>query len=205
MLHVAKGNMKIGGTLNVSLPPVKTCLPNVPCAEKCYARKSYRQYENVRHAWDENLELYLSKPSAYFSQLWARLSQGRKSPQYFRWHVAGEIVDDLYFKRVVETAKVFPQTKFLIYTRYPFENIMPREDIAKNLSIVKSYWLGFDRPYDPEYPGFMVIAKDDSTRFMDELSADQKIHAVIPCPGRCTGCRACWDLAPGDIVTNHMH
>ena len=41
MVHIAKGNNKLGSAiLNVSLPPVETCIKNVPCAEKCYARKS---------------------------------------------------------------------------------------------------------------------------------------------------------------------
>lgn len=206
MVHIAKGNNKLGSAiLNVSLPPVETCIKNVPCEEKCYARKLYRMYPNVRENWDENLRMYRESPGAYFGQIMARLSQGRKSPPYFRWHVAGEIVDDAYFERVVDVARNFPQTRFLIYTRYPFERLVVNTGVPKNLSIVKSYWLGFDRPYDPEYPGFMVIARDESTRFMDELSADGMIHTVIPCKGSCQECHACWHIKAGDLVTNHIH
>ncbi len=205
MIHVSKGNHKIGNTLNISLPPVLTCQPNVPCASKCYARKSYAMYPNVRSQWDENLAEYRKSPNGYFKQLWARLSQGRKAPAFFRWHVAGEIIDDTYFQGVLNTANYFADTKFLIYTRYPFERLLDGFKKPENLSIVKSYWLGFDRPYDENYPGFMVIAKDNSTRFMDELSSSGRVKAVLPCPGECATCRACWTADKDTLITNHIH
>ena len=51
MLHISRGNNKIGGVPNISLPPQITCvdLADRPCNADCYAMRFYVMREQVRN------------------------------------------------------------------------------------------------------------------------------------------------------------
>jgi len=201
MVHIIWGNSKIGRTFNISLPPGITCQKNVPCADKCYAKKFYRWENQAAHAWDENLEEYRKSPKVYFQSIRDFL-QAKRHGGYFRWHVSGDIVDDRYLLGVIATAEVVPDFAFLIYTRYPFEDKI--KEIPKNLTIIKSYWNGFDRKYDDRFPAFMAVDRN-KTGYLEGMESDGKIHNVTWCKGECENCRMCWTAQAGDIILNHIH
>lgn len=201
VIHVSRGNSKIGHTPNISLPPGLTCQPGVPCAADCYAKKSYRQYEGTRKAWDENLAEYVKSPIGYFDQIEEYLKHHPTA--FFRWHVAGDIPDLFYLDGILRIADSFPITGFLVYTRFPFED--KGIDIPDNLTIIRSLWF-YDRPMDKRYPHFGVTSRE----FYEEMKALQDAGKPLPaglsvCEGSCEKCRKCWNAQAGELIINKKH
>lgn len=93
-VRISAGNTKLGSIPNVNLPPITTCEEQVPCAvnKGCYAIKAFRQYPNVRNAWNNNLKVYQLNSNFYFTSIINQLRKIRHLPR-FRWHSSGDIVD----------------------------------------------------------------------------------------------------------------
>jgi hypothetical protein len=202
-LHISERNDKLGRTMNISLPPGTTCLPDVPCREKCYAMKFYNMRTRVRKAWDDNLALYRADPFRYFDLI--RMAIAKKKPLFFRWHVSGDIPDLRYAEGILDIAEVFGATNFLIYTRVPgylFDAaVQSKCGIPPNLAILESQWLGFDhKPYGT-LPTFMVV-KPGLT-----VTTNDPGLTVYHCPGSCPTCRICWSAKRRhiDIITIGIH
>lgn len=176
---ISKGNVKLGKIPNISLPPIISCRPGVPCAKDCYATKAYRMYPNVRKAWDGNLAMYNSDPEEYFMQIQSWLK--RNKPEWFRWHVSGEILDEWYWGMVRNTAEAFKGTKFLIFTKY-FE--LNFTHVPDNLSAVLSMW-----------PGMKVPEINLPRAWCQDGTESRMPWSAIECPGNCQTCSACWGLA----------
>ena len=51
MFTYSKQNSKLGKITNFSFSPVKTCVQD---CDYCYAKKSFRQYKNVKNCWNNN-------------------------------------------------------------------------------------------------------------------------------------------------------
>lgn len=199
-LHISKKNRKLGKTMNVSLPPGITCLPDAPCRLKCYALKFYKMRSRVKKAWDDNLAFYNLNSRAYFADIQAVI-QNRK-PAYFRWHVSGDVPDILYAENVAAIAEAFPETQFLIYTRVPDYFFYMRSEMPPNLSILESQWLGYDHtPSIFSLPTFMVV-KPGLVIPMN----DPKINH-FHCPGYCPDCRVCWRAKSLNIslIVHNLH
>jgi hypothetical protein len=94
MCKVSDGNMKLPGIPNNALPPIKACPKGVPCASTCYAQKAYRCYPSAKAAWDANLAELRRNPTSYFASICTYLEA--KQPEFFRWHVSGDIQDQQY-------------------------------------------------------------------------------------------------------------
>ena len=181
-LHVSTRNDKIGQTLNVSLPPIESCLPGVPCSADCYALGFYRMYPDVRKAWDENWKLWSVDPSAFENQLIGVLYH--RKPIRFRWHVGGDIPSYKYAEMMLRLARLFPATQFLAYTQTNFVSQ------HENLTVIRSHWLG-DSSYTPDRPHAYVI-KDPMV--------DPNPNRLI-CPGLCPTCGyRCWSLKASQSV-----
>ena len=112
-VSISRGNRKMGAIPSVSLPPVITCAAGCPCAKKCYAVKMCRIYKNVKASYQNNLEILYSNPELYWQQIRAAVKMSR----YFRFHVSGDIVDDLYFLDMVYTAQENPHCEILAFTK----------------------------------------------------------------------------------------
>ena len=184
--RLSPGNSKLGKIHNISLPPIKTCVKGVPCADgKCYALKAWRQYPGVREAWQHNLEAYLKHPKEYF-EIISDYIYG-KSLKYFRWHVGGDIPTVEYLEGMIRVALENPSTQFLAYTkRYEF---FPTE-IPENLRIVLSAWPGYPLP-DVEMP--IAWLSHDNRRG----------NGAIECPNNCDKCLQCFGTTK-DVVF-HIH
>ena len=163
---ISDGNKKIGRVLNVSLPPIITCPNCSHCQKLCYDIKACNQYPNtVVDARARNLAILNKNRDEYFGRIEDKICRRRKN-KYFRWHVAGDIVDYNYFERMVEMAKRHPEFIFWTYTKaygtvneYVKRN--GRDAIPANLSIMFSEWRGMpmDNPYG--FPEFKVVFKDE--------------------------------------------
>lgn len=187
---ISKGNKKIGKVLNVSLMPVLTCGNCKHCQNICYDIKACVQYVNVLDARVRNTVLAKYFRDVYFFEIRLACMRRRKN-KYFRWHVAGDILDDDYFCKMVEIARDFPEFVFWTYTKmYHIVNEWcdrnGKENLPSNLSIMFSEWKIQKEdgtyevvPFDNRY-GFPVFA----VRFKGEEKPD--MHR---CPGNCDICK----------------
>ena len=179
---ISSGNRKIGRVLNVSLPPIMTCANCSECKYLCYDIKACAQYPNtVIDARMRNYVILKKDRDEYFARIQAALSS-RKTNKFFRWHVAGDIVDYDYFDRMVEIARENPGFKFWTYTKnYKIVNEWianhgGRAACPENLSIMFSEWRGIpmDNPY--HFGEFRVVFK-----------GEEKPSGHY-CPGNCDIC-----------------
>ena len=195
-ISISKGNMKLGSIWNVSLPPGKSCGKNLPCFEKCYARKAYRQYPATKAAWDKNYELYKQDPGKYFRLIDEFLAM--KKPTHFRFHVAGDIPDMGYYLKLLELVDSHTDTKFLVFTK-KFDILQQAKSsyIRDNLSIVLSAWpnMPMDKELQNKYP---VAWMEDPKNYDSRIPKDK--DKVFYCTSNCQTCnknkgKTCWELA----------
>lgn len=187
-LALSKGNRKIGRVMNVSLPPVVTCANCKQCKYLCYDIKACNQYPNtVIDARVRNLSILLKDRDEYFARI-DRAMDRRRTNKYFRWHVAGDIIDVDYFARMIDNARRHPDFIIWTYTKnYAVVNAWiaenGRDALPNNFSVMFSEWRGLpmDNPYN--MPEFRVVFKDD------ENKPDPATNYY--CPGNCDICKAC--------------
>lgn len=134
-LYISTKNTKLGNIHSISLPPVKTCAPGVPCVHGCYARRIFRMYPVVREQWQHNLNVYLEDAENYFFLL-KEFIVSNEVP-YFRFHIGGDCPDKKYADLVLKISREIPKVNFMIFTkRYDYFT----EDIPANLSVILSMW-----------------------------------------------------------------
>ena len=183
-MAISAGNRKIGRVLNVSLPPIMTCANCKECMHFCYDIKACLQYPNtVIDARVRNLVILLKDRDEYFSRIIAKIAR-RRMNKYFRWHVAGDIVDADYFDRMVQVARLFPEWIFWTYTKnyavvnqWIADHGATSDAVPSNLHVMFSEWRGLPmvNPYGmPEF----------SCHFPDEPEP-----ATFKCPGNCDVCK----------------
>ena len=185
-LHISKGNIKVGTIPNMSLTPGRTCSAEAckTClVQGCYACKSYRQYKNVRAAWNDNTEMALHNLPEMEKQFDAYFS-GMNAPRYFRIHVGGDFVTHEYAEMWARVAAKHPGTRFLAFTKQ-WENVRG-VDFPANFSLVLSGWPGTEIPVDLAAIYAKAICVDTENDIPENGFA---------CPGRCESCGACWELA----------
>lgn len=178
MIKISKGNSKLGKIPNISLVPVKDCGNCSGCKTDCYALKSYKQYPNVRAAWQQNSTMHkLSLESTnYHIRKWF----DKNKPEYFRIHVAGDFLNQEHVDMWVKIAEDYRDTKFLAFTKMGNLTYM---GTPPNLSIIASQWPGMNN--NLHYLRYAGLEKDK--KFMAWSTPKYN------CPGSCTTCKVCWD------------
>ena len=201
---ISMGNRKIGRVMNVSTAPMFTCGGNCKeCKNLCYDLKACNQYENVRNARAKNTAMAKHARIEYFRQIDVAMSR-RKKNKFFRWHVAGDIIDMDYLDRMAENAKKHSDFTIWTYTKqYDIVNEYVRTHggnrrvaIPANLTIMFSEWRGLamDNPYG--FPEFRVIFKGES------IPSD----CTWICPGNCDICKAAHrGCIAGETTYAHEH
>lgn len=180
-IKVSPGNTKLGLIPNISLCR-KSCNKNAPCYKsgQCYAIKAYRQYPQVRVAWDNNYNLAIADYNSYWLQLSEYLEQ--KKPRFFRFHVCGDIIDQDYLNSMISLADLHPEVRFLCFTK---KHELDFSGLPDNLCIVYSMWPGFGNTSDRMPRAWM----------RDKDNPDPRIpKTAIECPGNCESCGCCWAL-----------
>ena len=199
---ISGGNRKIGKVMNVSTLPILSCGNCKECMHYCYDIKANLQYGNVLNARTRNSVLAKLNRKAYFQQIREALKR-RRTNKFFRWHVAGDILDAGYFAEMVAIAKEFPDFTFWTYTKmYPIVNSFCKQNGGKsaipgNLSIMFSEWDGMPI-YNPY--GFGT--------FSCKLEAGNKNHpaeyfdTLYRCPGNCDICK---EARRGCLANEHTY
>jgi len=175
-VHISKGNIKLGKIPNISLTPVLSCGKEVPCTKDCYAKKELNRKE-VKIAWSENLEIAKNNPSLFFLEIAKFLE--KKKPDFFRFHVAGDFLDQNYLNKVMLLCSLFPKTKFLTFTKMHKLDYSQKSD---NLTIVFSYW-----------PHWGDTNNNFPKAFMQD-GTETRAQGALECPGNCENCGLCWNL-----------
>ena len=187
-MTISTGNRKIGQVMNVSLPPLLTCANCDKCALYCYDIKACLQYPNtVIDARIRNLVILLKDRDEFFSRIDRKMSRRRKN-KYFRWHVAGDIVDIDYFDRMIENARNHPEfIAIWTYTKnYDVVNAWidkhGLDAIPKNFHIMFSKWDGLEMKNPHGLPVFACKLKDGNRDPMPW-------ETMHKCPGNCDICK----------------
>ena len=133
----------------------------------------------VKRAWQKNLKVYQNNAQDYFNQIAGWLT--RYEPEFFRFHVGGDIPDQLYFFKMVQLASEFPDVKILTFTKN-FE--LDFSFIPDNLSVVLSMW-----------PGMRMSKKWDLPKAWCQDGTETRVpDDALECPGGCIDCGLCWHL-----------
>ena len=196
-ISISKGNAKMGAIPSISLPACITCNPVAPCFKQCYARRIEYRYKESKNAYARNLDILNSNPDVYWLQVRAAASMVR----FFRYHVSGDIPNEEYFEKMVETTEMLPGTNFLAFTKqYATINEYMNGGgiIPANLKIIFSNWGAWkcDNPHN--LPTCEIIFKDTTP------GETWKI-----CGGNCTACACagigCWELKNGETIAIYKH
>lgn len=186
---ISAGNRKIGRVLNVSLAPVITCANCGECCKLCYDIKADLQYFNVRDARARNTVLAMYHREEYFRRIREKCARRRRN-KFFRWHVAGDILDLEYFAEMVNIAREFPDFKFWTYTKAYFIvneycRRYGRESIPENLKVMFSKWDGMPMLNPYNFPEFACKLKDGN-----KDTTPEEFGKMYKCPGNCDICKA---------------
>ena len=161
-VKISAGNAKLGSIPSVSLPAGVTCRKDCECFKKCYAQKLERMRPSVRNAYQHNLTLLQKSPETYWREVEASIMMSR----FFRFHVSGDIPDNVYFAHMVEIAERNQHCELLCFTKkYDIvnEHLDFGGEIPKNLHIVFSGWVGLEMNNPHSLPEAHVRYKDGAT------------------------------------------
>jgi hypothetical protein len=189
---ISKGNRKIGRVMNVSLPPILSCANCAGCSKLCYDVKACMQYPNtVIDARMRNYVLLMRDRARYFALIEQAISKRQKN-KFFRWHVAGDIVDIDYFDNMVRIAREHSDFIFWTYTKnYAVVNawIAEHGKLPRNFTVMFSEWRGMPMNNPHGMPEFRVVFKDE------------KKPVGFYCPGNCDVCKEhnCGCVAGQDV------
>ena len=197
LITISTGNKKMGVIPSISLPACTTCNPEAPCFKDCYAVKIARIYKSARDSYDHNLDILNEDWDSYWEQVRRAVSMAR----FFRFHVSGDIPNAAYFKEMVITARKYPNTNILAFTKqYNIVNhyIDVFGDLPDNLKIIFSNWGTWKCNNPHNLPQCEVIFKGD------KVNDQWKI-----CGGNCTECACagigCWEVKHGETIAIYKH
>ena len=198
-VKISPGNSKLGSIPSVSLPAGRSCRSDAPCYKKCYAMKLERMRPSVRYAYENNLNVLLNSPDIYFREVEASIMMSR----FFRFHVSGDIPDNVYFAHMIEIAERNKHCDILCFTKkYDIINefLELGGKIPSNLHMIFSAWEGFnmDNPY---------LLPEAHVRYRDGKTTAKA--GAYECSGNCTECvltdGGCWSLKKGEQVVFNEH
>ena len=192
-LHVciSSGNRKIGLVMNVSTAPVFACPHCKHCVDFCYDIKACLRFpKNVFENRVKNYIMATKHREKFFAEIENRIAR-RRTNKFFRWHVAGDIIDADYFENMVRIAKNHPDFIFWTYTKvYEIVNDFCSKNGGKaavpdNFVIMFSEWDGVEMVNPFGFPEFSCKLKDGNKNHPVEY-----FDTLYKCPGNCDICKA---------------
>lgn len=192
---ISHGNAKLKETFIYSMPPVTTCPgATASCKQDCYAIKAYKQYPNVRTAWNHNYALsgtedFVNAVAYYLAN---ELSSKRKSSKFrhFRIHESGDFYTQEYLDKWIAIARMFPQIEFLAYTKSGWLNF---DNCPPNMIVRMSIWED-SRPYKVDW--------NLPRATMEGMEQREDAFHCKP-TYKCAECRFCWASTKDVFFTKH--
>jgi hypothetical protein len=181
-------NSKLGRIPNTNLLPVVTCAKNLPCYKACYAQKAVRQYPLTRIAWKYNTKLAKTDPVQYFAEIEKFFAKRSKPVPYFRWHSAGDYIDQDYLNRTIQVAINHPETKFLAFTK---KHGLDYSCLPSNYVVYFSMWTNWGN--DTDMP----------KAYYQDGSETRVKRSTFHCVGDCRQCKHCWDKKTDVVFIKH--
>ena len=194
---ISDGNDKIGRVLNVSLPAIiachncKSCDGCDGCANYCYDIKDCYRHgykdSDCFHARAVNY-VFATKYRAEFFKAINNAMDRRTKDFYFRYQVAGDILDYDYFCQMVDSAIRHPHFIVWTYTKcYGYVNRYIRENgaLPDNFKVMFSKWDGMplQNPYGlPIFACKLAAGNKDTT--------ESEFSKMYKCAGNCDVCKA---------------
>lgn len=189
----------MGAIHSISLPSIKTCVKDCDCANKCYAAKIERLRPSVRNAYQNNLYLLNEDPERF----WRELEGVIMTSRFFRFHVAGDIPDNVYFAHMIDIAQRNGHCEILCFTKkYAIVNEFLELGgvLPANLHMIFSAWRGYkmDNPF---------LLPEAHVQYRDGYTTASKNAKM--CEGNCAECAitdgGCWRLKNGEQVIFKEH
>jgi len=198
-VKISSGNSKMGAIPSVSLPAGVTCRQDCECSKKCYAKRLERMRPSVHQAYQHNYDLLIHDSNTYWREVEASIMMSR----FFRYHVSGDIPDNVYFAHMIEIAERNPHCEMLCFTK-KYNLVNDHLDfggtIPKNLHIIFSGWRGMKMVNPYNLPEAHVRYRDGTTTARENAK---------PCGGNCTECAITdgggWTAKHGEQVVFNEH
>lgn len=198
-VKISSGNSKMGAIPSVSLPAGVTCRQDCECSKKCYAKRLERMRPSVHQAYQHNYDLLTHDSDTYWREVEASIMMSR----FFRYHVSGDIPDNVYLTHMIEIAERNPHCEMLCFTK-KYNLVNDHLDlggtIPKNLHIIFSGWRGMKMVNPYNLPEAHVRYRDGTTTARENAK---------PCGGNCTECAitdgGCWTAKHGEQVVFNEH
>ena len=188
-VNISPGNIKTGRIPACSVRPVADC-PN--SCKDCYALKAWKQYPSVRAAWSENSRIAHEDLPKFKEQVINWIEKKRKTPRFFRIHVAGDFFSQDYLNGWKSISAQCDETRFLAFTKaYQLDY----SDLPENMRIVFSMW--------PQLPD--TAPKYFPRAYMQDGTEKRIPNYALECPGNCESCGMCWNLELGQAVVFEKH
>lgn len=201
-VKLSYGNRKTGALVpSVSLIPVADCGNCKVCARGCYDVRNVCFQKTVQKSRANNSAIFRYDPEKYF----AEIEKSVKYLRFFRWHVGGDIMSDIYLRNMVRIAEKTPTCEFLAFTKmYDLVNgwLANVGPLPKNLHIIFSDWRGaeFENPYN------LPVS---SPLWPDGTKGPHCTDKQFMCPGLCEECAeawtGCWAAKSGDTILFEAH
>lgn len=198
-VKISQGNSKLGTIPSVSLPAGVTCRSDCECSKKCYAKRLERMRPSVRQAYQHNYDLLNSDSDTYWREVEASIMMSR----FFRYHVSGDIPDNVYLAHMIDIAERNPHCEMLCFTKkYNLVNdfLDFGGTIPQNLHIIFSGWHDIEMVNPYNLPEAHVRYRDGSTTARENAKL---------CGGNCTECAitdgGCWTAKHGEQVVFNEH
>jgi len=202
IVKFSEGNRKTGTLIpSVSLAPIIDCKNCKSCKNGCYAIKHMCIYPSVINQVANNSAIAHNDMSRYF----AEIEDYIRFRAFFRYHIEGDILDDDYFKYMVEIAIRNQHCQFLAFTKcFDIVNryIDNNGDLPKNLHIIFSDWKGLEMDNHHNLPV-------SSPLWSDGTKGDNCTEKTYLCNGFCEECAKnntkCWNAQKGDTILFEAH
>lgn len=203
-VHISCKNSKTGSCCNDLAFPTCTCRDDAPCKQsgKCYCLHGTQRMCSVLSAYYRNLRLYTNDPEDFWTQV--RFIIKHRPLPLFRYMDCGEIPDYAFITGMVETAKMFPNIKFMSFTK-KYEQMNKWLDghdgkLPDNLNILYSAW---DKNWKVSNPYGLGVAYVD---FKDSSLNPEFPEHYQTCPNQkdknitCGMCQKCFNKKMKAVV-----
>lgn len=176
---------KLGSKILCFNLPVTSCRgATAECAKYCYAKKGRFKFNNVKSAYQLNMEATKKNSFVEIINAEIKLHLANGGSPLMRIHSSGDFWSPAYYEKWVQIAKLNPSISFLAFTRI---HKIDFEGAPSNLHLIFSTDKSTKRFPTQETRKAFVIEKGEAIPGSAHL-----------CNSKCSTCHYCWE-SKGDV------